>query len=51
MITLGRNGKREHLRANDRLLEQMKVEFHATIAAATSPIMAPGKLSATRFSI
>ena len=30
VITLGRNGQREHLRASERLLAQMNVEFHAT---------------------
>ena len=30
VITLGRNGKSDHLRAGDRLLAQMNVEFHTT---------------------
>src|SRR3989441_13054738 len=30
VITLGRNGKPEHLRASEHLLRQMKVEFHMT---------------------
>src|SRR6202035_2333094 len=30
VITLGRNGRREHLLASDRILQQKGVEFHAT---------------------
>jgi lipoyl(octanoyl) transferase len=44
VITLGRNGKREHLRANDRLLEQMKVEFHATDRGGDITYHGPGQI-------
>ena len=44
VITLGRNGKREHLRANDRLLAQMKVEFHATDRGGDITYHGPGQI-------
>ena len=44
VITLGRNGKREHLRASDRLLEQMKVEFHATDRGGDITYHGPGQI-------
>jgi lipoyl(octanoyl) transferase len=44
VITLGRNGKSEHLRANDRLLEQMQVEFHATDRGGDITYHGPGQI-------
>lgn len=44
VITLGRNGKREHLRAGDRLLAQMKVEFHATDRGGDITYHGPGQI-------
>jgi lipoyl(octanoyl) transferase len=44
VITLGRNGKREHLRANDRLLAQMQVEFHATDRGGDINYHGPGQI-------
>jgi lipoyl(octanoyl) transferase len=44
VITLGRNGKREHLRANDRLRAQMKVEFHATDRGGDITYHGPGQV-------
>jgi lipoyl(octanoyl) transferase len=44
VITLGRNGKREHLRANDRLLSQMQVEFHATDRGGDITYHGPGQI-------
>jgi lipoyl(octanoyl) transferase len=44
VITLGRNGKREHLRANDRLLAQMQVEFHATDRGGDITYHGPGQI-------
>jgi lipoyl(octanoyl) transferase len=44
VITLGRNGKREHLRANDRLLTQMQVEFHATDRGGDITYHGPGQI-------
>ncbi len=44
VITLGRNGKREHLRAGDRLLGQMKVEFHDTDRGGDITYHGPGQI-------
>jgi len=44
VITLGRNGKPEHLRANDRLLSQMKVEFHETNRGGDITYHGPGQI-------
>jgi lipoyl(octanoyl) transferase len=44
VITLGRNGKREHLRAANQLLEQMKVEFSATDRGGDITYHGPGQV-------
>jgi lipoyl(octanoyl) transferase len=44
VITLGRNGNREHLRAGDHLLEQMGVEFHATDRGGDITYHGPGQV-------
>ncbi|MGD1209837.1 MAG: lipoyl(octanoyl) transferase LipB [Candidatus Acidiferrales bacterium] len=44
VITLGRNGIREHLRAGDRLLEQMNVEFHPTDRGGDITYHGPGQI-------
>jgi lipoyl(octanoyl) transferase len=46
VITLGRNGKRENLRVNDRLLAQMQVEFHATDRGGDITYHGPGQVVA-----
>jgi lipoate-protein ligase B len=43
-ITLGRNGKREHLRADERLLAQRNVEFHATDRGGGVTYHGPGQI-------
>jgi lipoate-protein ligase B len=44
VITLGRNGKREHLKAGDRLLAQMNVEFHLTDRGGDITYHGPGQI-------
>ncbi|HEX4074738.1 MAG TPA: lipoyl(octanoyl) transferase LipB [Candidatus Acidoferrales bacterium] len=44
VITLGRNGKREHQRAADRLLAQMGVEFHASDRGGDITYHGPGQI-------
>jgi lipoyl(octanoyl) transferase len=44
VITLGRNGKREHLRASDHLLKQMNVEFHVSDRGGDITYHGPGQL-------
>ena len=44
VITLGRNGKRENLRANDRLLAQMDVEFCETDRGGDITYHGPGQI-------
>jgi lipoyl(octanoyl) transferase len=44
VITLGRNGRREHLRVSDRLLSQMGVEFHATNRGGDITYHGPGQV-------
>src|SRR3970282_29152 len=44
VITLGRNGKREHLHASDQLLRQMSVEFHHTARGGDITYHEPGQL-------
>ncbi len=44
VITLGRNGKREHLRAGDRLLAQMNVTFHPTDRGGDITYHGPGQV-------
>jgi lipoyl(octanoyl) transferase len=45
-ITLGRNGKKEHLRANDHLLCQMNVTFHETNRGGDITYHGPGQIVA-----
>lgn len=44
VITLGRNGKMEHLRAGNRLLAQMNVEFHPTDRGGDITYHGPGQI-------
>jgi lipoyl(octanoyl) transferase len=44
VVTLGRNGSREHLRASERLLEQMNVEFHPTDRGGDITYHGPGQI-------
>ncbi|MGH9692448.1 MAG: lipoyl(octanoyl) transferase LipB [Candidatus Acidiferrales bacterium] len=44
VITLGRNGKREHLRAGERLMEQMRVEFQPTDRGGDITYHGPGQI-------
>jgi lipoyl(octanoyl) transferase len=44
VITLGRNGKREHLKAGERVLAQMNVEFHATDRGGDITYHGPGQI-------
>jgi lipoyl(octanoyl) transferase len=44
VITLGRNGKREHLRAGTAVLEQMHVEFHPTDRGGDITYHGPGQI-------
>ncbi len=44
VITLGRNGKREHLKAGDRVLAQMNVEFHPTDRGGDITYHGPGQI-------
>ncbi len=44
VITLGRNGKPENLRANKRVLQQMKVEFHPTDRGGDITYHGPGQI-------
>lgn len=44
VITLGRNGKTEHLRASEHLLRQMNVQFHATNRGGDITYHGPGQL-------
>jgi lipoate-protein ligase B len=44
VITLGRNGKREHLRASESVLRQMRIEFHATDRGGDITYHGPGQI-------
>ncbi len=44
VITLGRNGRRENLRASDNLLRQMKVELHSTDRGGDVTYHGPGQI-------
>jgi lipoyl(octanoyl) transferase len=44
VITLGRNGKTENLRANDRLLSQMNVTFHESDRGGDITYHGPGQI-------
>ena len=44
VITLGRNGKKEHLRASNRLLAQMNVTFHETNRGGDITYHGPGQI-------
>ncbi len=44
VITLGRNGTRDHLHAGDALLEQMRVEFHTSDRGGDITYHGPGQI-------
>lgn len=44
VITLGRNGRREHLHASDHLLRQMGVEFHQSDRGGDITYHGPGQI-------
>ena len=44
VITLGRNGRREHLRADERLLARMQVEFQPTDRGGDITYHGPGQI-------
>src|SRR6202451_4466679 len=44
VITLGRSGKREHLLASDRVLQQKGVEFHASDRGGDITYHGPGQI-------
>jgi lipoyl(octanoyl) transferase len=44
VITLGRNGRRDHLRVSERLLTRMNVEFHPTDRGGDVTYHGPGQL-------
>jgi lipoate-protein ligase B len=44
VITLGRNGKREHLRASERLLVQMNIAFYLTDRGGDITYHGPGQI-------
>jgi lipoyl(octanoyl) transferase len=44
VITLGRNGTRDHLRAGDDLLEHMNVEFHSSDRGGDITYHGPGQI-------
>lgn len=44
VITLGRNGRREHMLASDHLLGQMNVEFHSTDRGGDITYHGPGQI-------
>jgi lipoate-protein ligase B len=44
VITLGRNGKRDNLRVNDRLLVQQSVDFHLTDRGGDITYHGPGQI-------
>ncbi len=44
VITLGRNGKKDNLRANDHLLAQMNVNFHETDRGGDITYHGPGQI-------
>ena len=44
VITLGRNGRRDHLRAGRHLLEQMNVQFHSTDRGGDITYHGPGQI-------
>jgi lipoyl(octanoyl) transferase len=44
VITMGRNGRREHLLASDRVLQQKNVEFHPTDRGGDITYHGPGQI-------